>query len=178
MKIAILAGGNRQQATSTLLARYVKKVVEQRSYEVDLIDLHKEPLPFYSPDNGDVPPAVQRLQSTVKGADAVVLSTPEYHGSLSGVLKNALDFLNFEHFDGKLVLVCSSAGGSVGTSSLTQLQTIVRNLHGINSPEWISIGGQQRNFGEDGEPGTEEVKARIQRTVDFFLALAAKVRQH
>lgn len=109
-------------------------------------------------------------------ADAIVLSTPEYHGGMSGVLKNAIDFLNFEYFDGKLVLVCSSAGGSVGTSSLTQMQTTVRNLHGINSPEWISIGGQQRNFADNGEPESEEVRARVKRTVDFFLSLAAKVR--
>ncbi|XEC93227.1 NADPH-dependent FMN reductase [Paenibacillus tarimensis] len=176
MKITIVAGSNRKHATSTILGNYIKRIIEQEGHEASFIDLYETPLPFYSPDSEGVDDEVQRLQREVQQADAIVLCTPEYHGGLSGVLKNALDHLGFDHFDGKTVLSVSSAGGAVGVSSLQQLQTIVRNVHGINCPEWISIGGQQRQFDEDGTPLEEETRTRVGRTVQYFLAMADRLK--
>lgn len=74
----------------------------------------------------------------------------------------------------------SSSGGAVGTSSLLQLQAIVRNLHGINSPEWISIGGAQRSLLVDGytvhEGGGQDINDRVHRAALSFLELAALVK--
>jgi hypothetical protein len=83
--------------------------------------------------------------------------------------------LEFEHFDSKAVLSISSAGGAVGVSSLTQLQTMIRNVHGINCPEWISIGSDQRSFNEHGEPELPKVKQRTLRVVHSFLELAERL---
>ncbi|MBD2846038.1 NAD(P)H-dependent oxidoreductase [Paenibacillus sp. IB182496] len=177
MKIAIVAGGNRRQSTSTLLARYIQTCIEQAGHEVSFIDLYTVPLPFFSPDQGASDNAeVLELQQKVGVAQAIVLATPDYHGGPSGVLKNALDHLGFDHFDGKAVLSASSSGGAVGVSPLQQLQTIVRNVHGINCPEWISIGGQFRQFDELGQPEEETVRTRVQRTVGYFLQMAEKLR--
>lgn len=176
MKIAIIAGSNRKGSTSTKLCRYIQTVAEQHGHDVVFIDLYTTPLPIYSPDEDSTHSHVQLLKNAAKEADAIVLSSPEYHGSISGVLKNAIDYLGFEHFDGKAVLSVSSTGGAVGVSTLQQLQTIVRNVHGINCPEWISIGGDNRKFTENGEPESENVRARVHRTVDYFLKLAATLR--
>lgn len=181
MNIMIIAGSNHKAATSTRLSEYVRDVIAAEGHQVTLFDLYRKPLPFYSPDSeyGSTEP-IKELQQAMHAADAVILATPEYHSSISGVLKNALDHLGQDHFRGKAVLSMSSAGGSVGVSSLTQLQTIVRNLHGINSPEWISIGGAQRNwFAEphtDNEGGGGEIAERIKRVTRSFLDLAARIR--
>jgi azobenzene reductase len=74
-----------------------------------------------------------------------------------------------------MVLSISSAGGVVGMSSLTQLQTIIRNVHGINCPEWISIGSGQHGFTEDGAPERLKVKECVHRTLQYFLKLAEKL---
>ncbi|WP_053373617.1 NADPH-dependent FMN reductase [Paenibacillus sp. FJAT-27812] len=181
MKVTILTGSNRDSATSTRLAVHVGQLISKKGHSVLLHDLFQTPLPFYSPDGiGHDHAAVQQLQQAMREADAIVLASPEYHGSISGVLKNALDFLGQDHFRGKAVLSLSSSGGAVGTSSLQQLQAIVRNLHGINSPEWISIGGAQRNLLADGlaayEGGGHEIHDRIHRSTLAFLELASLVK--
>lgn len=179
MKILILAGSNRKNATSTRLGEYAVEVISGQGHEASLFDLYQRPLPFYAPDekqNDDQ--NLADLNTRMLAADAIILSTPEYHGSISGVLKNALDHLSQAHFSGKPVLSISSAGGAVGISSLLQLQAIIRNLHGINAQEWISIGGAQRRRFEatfDGYEefeGSQDIEDRIKRVLGSFLHLA------
>ncbi|SDX18726.1 NADPH-dependent FMN reductase [Paenibacillus sp. CF384] len=176
MRITIIAGSNRPESTSTKLSRYIGKFIESEGHEVTVYDLYKQPLPFYG-THEDSNANLAALRESVLHSDAVVLSTPEYHGSISGVLKNALDFLGGDHFDSKAVLSICSAGGAVGVSSLTQLQAMVRNMHGINCPEWISIGGAARQFEADGTPSSVDVVTRVHRTVPYFLQLAARLRK-
>ncbi|MGF9697533.1 NADPH-dependent FMN reductase [Paenibacillus sp. MABNR03] len=179
MKIIILAGSNRKNATSTRLGEYAVEVIRSQRHEASLFDLYQTPVPFYAPDEKQADDDnLAELNSRMLEADAIILSTPEYHGSISGVLKNALDHLSQAHFSGKPVLSISSAGGAVGVSSLLQLQAIVRNLHGINAQEWISIGGaQRRRFeatfdGYEEYEGSQDIEDRIQRVIGSFLSLA------
>ncbi len=194
MNIAVIAGGNRINSTSTLLLRYMEKELIKQDIEVTFIDLHKLPLPLYSADQPEItqelqlpiftsPETMEYFENNVKQlveaaqkADGLILGTPEYHGSFSGTLKNALDYLGSAQFEGKPVLVASSAAGAVGVSSLTQLQTIVRNLHGINCTEWVSIGGDNRNFGEDGEPEQDKVKQRVLYALEHLTRLVRQLR--
>lgn len=176
MKIAIIAGSNRKNSSSTRMCHFIGERLKSQGHSVDLWNLHEKPLPFYDPDEETVSRAAAELGTVVADADAVVLASPEYHGGVSGVLKNALDHLDTEHFDGKMVLSVSSAGGAVGVSTLQQLQTIVRNVHGVNCPDWISIGGDQRRFDDRGEPAHPAVRARVERVLNTFITLAAKLR--
>lgn len=176
MKIAVVAGSNRKDSTSTTLCRYIVKELEGLGCTAILFDLHAKPLPFYSPDEEIRDANVVELLHTLREADGIVLATSEYHGSLTGVLKNALDFAGFDQFDGKVVLSVSSAGGAVGVSSLQHLQTIVRNVHGINCPEWISIGGAQREFTAEGEPKDPKTKERVLRTLSYFTKMIGAFR--
>ncbi|MGQ8870861.1 NADPH-dependent FMN reductase [Paenibacillus sp. TSA_86.1] len=179
MNIVILTGSNRKNATSTRLGEYAVEIIQGHGHQASLFNLYEKPIPFYAPDEKQgTDENLANLNSVMLAADAIILSTPEYHGSISGVLKNALDHLSQAHFSGKPVLSISSAGGAVGVSSLTQLQTMVRNLHGINAPEWISIGGaQRRRFeatfdGYEEYEGSQDVEERVQRVLGSFLNLA------
>lgn len=179
MKITIIAGSNHGAATSTRLATYIQFLATQEQHDVTLIDLYRTPLPFYTPeDDGDNHEALGAFKQAMLSAEAIVLATPEYHSGISGVLKNALDHVGKDHFNDKAVLSVSSSGGAVAVSSLTQLQTVVRNLHGINCPEWISIGGDQRkSFRTDVgfEDIHPDVEKRIRRVVTYFLGLAEQL---
>lgn len=173
-----IAGSNRTDATSTKLLRYMARRLTDAGAGVHFFDLRVQPLPFYSPDPGEAPdhPNVSRLLAAVGAADGLVIGSPEYHGSVSGVLKNALDFVGSAHVSGKPVLSVSSSGGAVGVSSLTQLQAIIRNLHGINCPEWISLGGPNRQFGPDGAPVDVKIRERVERALKLFVTLAHRLR--
>lgn len=184
MNIVILTGSNRKNAASSGLAEYAAAIMRESGHTVRLIHLYHTPLPLYSPEAENLQhPGVEQLLRSFGEADAIMLTTPEYHGSISGVLKNALDYLGQAQFKGKAVLTASTAGGAVGISSLLQLQAIVRNLHGINSPEWISIGGSLRSRFEGmtgfrtgiHEP-VPEADERIFSAVGYFLRLAEGLR--
>ncbi len=178
MQITIIAGSNRKESSSTKLCRYIERQLTSMGCRVVLFDLYRQPLPLYSPDADYGDDAnVSALKQAASEANAFVLSTPEYHGSVSGVLKNALDFLGGEHFNGKAVLSVSSSGGAVGTSSLLHLQAMVRNVHGINCPEWISIGGDNRKFLPDGEPQNPNIKERVLHALRYFVEMAGKLSQ-
>lgn len=177
MKIAIIAGSNHQNSSSTLMARYAGERLVSAGHIIDFWDLYARPLPFYDPDAANDPEAAIQLANIVAAADAIVLSTPEYHGSISGVLKNALDYLGGDQFAGKMVLSISSAGGAVGVSSLQHMQVIVRNVHGINCPEWISLGGEHRRFDEEGVPLHPPLRARVDHVLQTFTKLAEKLRE-
>ncbi|MBB6672195.1 NADPH-dependent FMN reductase [Cohnella nanjingensis] len=171
MKMTLIAGSNRADAASTILLRYIESLLKARQITVSFVDLREQQLPLFSPDNWDFHPNAQRMIQQVAEADGLILATPEYHGSISGVLKNALDYLSPERVSGKPVLSVSAAGGPVGVSSLSHLQTIVRNLHGVNCSEWISVGYGSNAFGPDGAPLDAGLKERVGGAVENFLDL-------
>lgn len=105
MNIVILAGSNRNNATSTRLGEYAVEIIRGQGHQASLFDLYQTPLPFYAPDEKQADHEhLADLNTRMLAADAIILSTPEYHGSISGVLKNALDHLSQAHFSGKPVL--------------------------------------------------------------------------
>lgn len=175
--ITIIAGSNRENATSTQLCKHIQNVLETMGCRVILLSLYELPLPFYRPKVTSEDANVSILVKSLREADGIILATPDYHGAPSGILKNALDYVGFDEFDGKVVLSVSSAGGAVGVSSLQQLQTIVRNVHGVNCPEWISIGGEQRSFTPEGEPAHEKTKERVLRTLNYYVSMVKTFRK-
>ncbi|UKS24602.1 NAD(P)H-dependent oxidoreductase [Paenibacillus sp. HWE-109] len=179
MKITIVAGSNQKLATSTKLAQYIQHLAEQEGHQVKFVDLYQSPIPFYSPDDAHGGhEALESFKQALHEAEGIVLATPEYHSGISGVLKNALDHVGQDYFKNKAVLSVSSAGGAIAVSSLTQLQAIVRNLHGINCPEWLSIGGDQRNSFQTGAAHSDihpDVDKRVRRVVSSFLDLTKQL---
>jgi NAD(P)H-dependent FMN reductase len=177
MRITLIAGSNRTAATSTQLLRYIETILKAQAQQVTVtfLDLAELPLPLFTPDNWNFHPNARRVIEAIVDADGLILATPEYHGSISGALKNALDYVQPSQVGGKAVLSASAAGGPLGVSSLTHLQTIVRNLHGINSSEWISIGYGSNTFGEDGAPTDVGTRSRVQGVLANFLELTRKL---
>ena len=97
-----------------------------------LIDLRDYELVFCAgkDDDGEYPQDVFRLRAEVGQARGIILGTPEYHGSFSGVLKNALDLMGFEQFEGKMVGLVGVSGGRMGAfDALNSLRNISRALH-------------------------------------------------
>jgi len=175
MQIAMIAGSNRQNAASTNILRYIATILKARNIQVSMIDLGVARLPLFSPDSEEVGPEAEHLIRSVSQADGLIFATPEYHGSISGTLKNALDYLDNGQVAGKPALLVSSAGGPLGVSSLSHLQAIIRNLHGIVSPHWISIGDGHPLFDGDGVPQDPEIRQRIHQAVESLIGLVRKL---
>lgn len=133
---------------------------------VDLVDLRDYRLPIlHSPDPPEGAPAeVERLKAQFRAADALLIASPEYHGSYSGALKNAFDLLGFDEFQGKMAALIGVAGGGMGaTNALNHLRTVCRQLHAWVLPEQVSIPRAGTAFDERGEPSDPRVATRLEQ---------------
>ena len=113
---------------------------EERGATVELLDLRDYDLPFCTGEEFEGKTDVQRLRQSVMRANGVILATPNYHGTLSGVLKNALDLMSMREFEGKVAGLVGVFGGRMGgASTLNALRAIGRTLHAwvIPSEAWI-----------------------------------------
>ena len=117
-----------------------------------LLDLRELQLPFAGGDwRPDEWPDAETLVAATRGADGLIWATPEYHGSFSGVLKNALDLCAIPDFEGKVVALVGVAGGQIGAiQALSHLRTVARQLHLWALPHQVSIARAYNAFGQDG----------------------------
>lgn len=110
-----------------------------------------------------LPPQVERLRQEIQQAQGLILGTPEYHGSFSGVLKNALDLLDGSELKGKMVGLISVAGGALGgVDALNGLRTICRSLHAWAIPEQVAIPEAWKAFDERGAVQNTALEKRLQ----------------
>jgi FMN reductase len=104
-------------------------------------------LPIYNPHDPFCGPEMTRFLAAVSAADGIIVSTPGYHGSISGVVKNALDCLEGlkddprPYFDGRAVGCIVSAGGAQASgSTLAALRSIIHALRGWPTPFGATLG--------------------------------------
>ena len=115
--------------------------------------------------------SVTGLQETVRNATAVVLATPEYHGSFSSVTKLVSENLGFPSvLAGKPVALLGVAGGSIGAiKSLEQLRGVCSHVGAIVLPGPVSIAHVRSAFNEDGECTDPNVEGRLQGLAENLL---------
>ncbi len=127
-----------------------------------LVDLREYSLNFCDgkEDESEYPDDVFRLRRELREAHGIILATPEYHGGLSGLLKNAIDLMGFDEFEGKMIGLVGVSGGSMGgLDGLNTLRTVGRALHAWVIPDQATIPNASQAFGPDGralDPGTDE----------------------
>src|SRR5437762_8377697 len=124
---------------------------------VDLLDFEKEPLPLYNPESAYNAPGFDALQGRVERADAYVLGTPDYHGSISGAMKNFLDHF-WREFAGKLfaTIVASHEKGLTVTD---QLRTVARQCYAWSLPYGVSFAEEEGV--RDGRLGSDALQKRL-----------------
>jgi NAD(P)H-dependent FMN reductase len=129
-----------------------------------LIDLTEYHLIFCDgkEDESAYPEDVFRLRSDVSQAQGIILGTPEYHGSFSGVLKNALDLLGFNEIEGKMIGLVGVSGGALGAiNALNSLRTVGRALHAWVVPEQVSIPQAWQVFDTSGALQDSALEQRL-----------------
>lgn len=152
VKIIGIAGSLRSGSYSQQALQTATQRVAALGAAVEVLDLRSLNLPFC--DGGDDYsdyPDVAKMQKLVKEADGLILSTPEYHGGVSGVLKNALDLMGFEEFSGKMVGLISVLGGQSNSNALNELRLIMRWVHAWVIPEQIAVGQAWKAFSPEGK---------------------------
>ena len=164
VRIAGICGSLRPGSYTRLALQIALQGAAEVGAETQLIDLATYDLAFCNGagDEHSYPGDVDRLRQEVQAAQGIVLGTPVYHGSFSGVLKNALDLMGFREFEGKMIGLLGVSGGRAGAiNALDSLRAIGRVLHAWVIPEQTSIPQAWQAFDASGMLKDAELEQRL-----------------
>jgi FMN reductase len=116
-------------------------------------------LPIFNPSSPETTAEQAELIEAVRTADGVIVASPGYHGSISGVIKNALDTLEAlakderPYFTDRAVgCIITANGWQAAGTSLTTLRSVIHALRGWPTPYGAAFNATSSSFGPDGEP--------------------------
>jgi azobenzene reductase len=182
MRILLVCGSIAEKSHTNALLRYIQKLFEDKNTEVEFWDLKKKSIPICLPKYHKDPTKnpsreVRDFVSEVELADLIILGSPLYHGSFSGVLKNALDNLRWDAFRGKWIGLVGNAGGPRAIhTQVTHLRQVVNTLAGYCAQTQITTSGVDYVENEENyEIEDVSIKDRCMRLVDELIN-AVKVK--
>ena len=152
-----VAGSTRRGSYSTQALKIALEHAKKQGVEVRLLEIAN--MPLYDP-NAPASKEVELVAKAVSWADAFIIASPDYHGSMSGALKNFLDHF-YEEFAGK-IFGFIVASHEKGLTVMDQMRTAVRQCYGWSIPYGVSVNGPQ-DF-----TGGELVNARLSKRMQMM----------
>lgn len=170
------AGSSSERALAVSL-----KAAAERGAETRLISGPELDLPMYNPGNSTRTETAERLLEMFRRCDGIIIASPAYHGSISGLVKNALDYTEDlrtdarVYFDGLAVGCIACAGGwQAAGQTLAALRAIAHALRGWPTPLGAMLNTSGKLFDEQGNCLDLSAKMQLEtvgrQVVDFAAA--------
>ncbi len=176
MKLLIFAGALRADSCNKKFAREALRLAQALGAEGEFIDLKDYPMPVYDGDietASGIPAGTAALGQKILAATALVISTPEYNGSIPGVLKNAIDWLSREKtvsLTGKhLLLLAASPGRMGGVRSLWHSRQPFEVLGVHVYPGMMGLSDAYNAFDAQGRLKDAKTAAQLKQTLAQFI---------
>ena len=176
LNVLAVAGSLNPSSVTRMVINHIAHGLEAQGCAVDVLDLQKEALPMYNPDTSGDHPGFPALKARVDNADVIILGTPDYHGSISGALKNFLDHF-WHEFAGKLFATVV-ASHEKGLTVTDQMRTVARQCYAWTLPYGISF--MDKVDVRDGQLATDPFRHRLDmmiRDVRVYGGLLAQQRR-
>jgi len=164
VKIVTMGGSVRQNNyTNKALAVVVDELEKFPNILVNEIDLGMIEFPL--PGRPVTDPRVREFQQAVRDATAVIIATPEYHGSFSSLIKLAIENLGYPNgLKNKPVALLGVAAGRIGAiKSLEHLRSVSSHVGALVLPSLISVDKVKEKFAEDGSVLDAETEDRLRK---------------
>lgn len=152
-----IGGTLRRDSTSERALHVALRAASAAGADVDVITGHGLDLPMYTPGESERTAQAQRLITAMRRCDGIIISTPAYHGSISGLIKNALDYAedlradDRSYFDGIAVgCIACGAGWQAAGQTLAALRAIAHALRGWPTPMGAAIASSSALFDAEG----------------------------
>jgi chromate reductase len=187
-KVLVFAGSTRTGSFNKKVAKIAAEAARAAGAEVTHVDLRDLPMPLYDGDleaTQGLPPNGRKFKDLLLAHDAFLIASPEYNSSISGVLKNAIDWASrpasnekpLECFTGKVVGLCSTSPGSVGgLRGLLAVRTILTSINSIVIPAQVAIPHAMQAFDENGQLKDAKYTAALQRLASELVAITSKLK--
>lgn len=180
MNIVIISGSIRRGRRSHDVAIALTAHFHSRGYiATSVLDLAEHHLPVLEEqyeDSDKSIPALAEIHQKLDQADGIIFLSPEYHGSYSGALKNAVDYFSAEFKRKPIGVVATGSGRLGGINASTDMQQLVLSLGGFPMPYKLLVPSVQHAFGENGEVKDEFLSKSMDKFVSEFIWLAEAIR--
>lgn len=177
MKLKVLGVGSsmRKRSFGTKALKIVLERMEKLEAETHLLDLRKVKMPTFNPNSSmQSGNRLKEITGEVNWADVFILTTPDYHGSMSGPMKNFLDHY-WQEFAGKTFgYICASH--EKGLTVMDQMRTAVRQCYGWSLPYGISVNGEE-DFNEAGEIVSSLLTKRLRMLARDLVVYGGLIRK-
>jgi len=165
MKIVAMVGSNRKESYNMKLVKFMQ---ERYAGNIDIEILPIDQLPFYNQDiEMDAPELVKDIRVKIKESDGILFATPEYNGTISAVLKNAIDWFSRveQVMINKPAMIVGASMGALGTvKAQLQLRQIL-NAPGVGT---LTLPGNEVFVGSVHEKIDENGNLTDEGTVQFI----------
>ena len=161
LSVLAVVGSLQRDSVTRVVIRHVAQQLEATGCAVDVLDFDKVPLGLYNPDTAHGLPGYAELQARVHQADVIVLGSPDYHGGMSGAMKNFLDHF-WHEFAGKLFATIV-ASHEKGLTVMDQLRTVARQCYAWTLPYGVSLS--EDIDVKDGQITSDALKQRLEMLV-------------
>ncbi|HIA72594.1 MAG TPA: NADPH-dependent oxidoreductase [Phycisphaerales bacterium] len=173
-KILAFAGSTRKDSVNKRLAKIAILAADKAGAETTFIDLHDYNMPLYSEDllaEHGMPDGVIAFKEMLKNHNGFLISSPEYNGSLTGTLKNAIDWATIKAdgeermacWNGKIAgLLSASPGGLGGIRGLHHLRTILAGIGTFVLPNHLAVGNSTTNLQNDEQITDEKLQQQVE----------------
>ncbi|WP_312016101.1 NAD(P)H-dependent oxidoreductase [Bradyrhizobium sp. JYMT SZCCT0428] len=166
-----VGGTQREQSSSELAVRFALRRAALHDMRVQMFGGEALILPLYDPSDVTRTERAKALIQALREADGIILSAPAYHGGISGLIKNAIDYTedmkgdDRAYFDGRSVGTIACAGGwqAAGTT-LGSLRSVVHSLRGWNAPMGVMINTARKIFA-----GEQCLDSDIERNISIMV---------
>ncbi len=187
-QILAFAGSARKDSLNKKLVRIAAEAARQAGANVSLIDLKDFPLPLFDEDLevAEGPPEnVIKLKKLMVEHNGLLISSPEYNSSISGVLKNAIDWVSrpaegeppLVAFAGKVAALLSASPGSLGgLRGLVHVRAILGNIRVIVLPDQVAIPAAFQAFDGDDALKDKGHQAKVEELGKTLADTLAKLR--
>jgi chromate reductase, NAD(P)H dehydrogenase (quinone) len=177
--IVILSGTNRPGSNTRKVTAQVEAIYKTLGVKTQLLDLADMPPEIFSPTSyAEKPATFKKFTDAILASDGLVIVTPEYNGSLPGVLKYFIDMLPFpESFEQRPVCFVGLAAGIWGAlRPVEQLQAIFGYRNAYIFPERVFMPGINKLLNEAGQFTSPDIKERLEKQAAGFVGFVESLR--
>ena len=184
LRVLVFAASLRKDSSNAVLAQLAARQASRYGALVDLASMREFDVPSYDPEveaSGNIPAGALELNRRLAANDAFVISSPEYNGSMPGLLKNAIDWASrfkpqpFHERHGLLLSASPSMGG--GKSGLWALRVPLEHLGARVFPDMFSLAAAHKAL-SDGTIADARLQQRFEENLNAFLELAEAAKNY